>query len=219
MSARSLKITIIVLACAVSVACAAPPERTHEITVDDYLTVHLITDCATSPDGSHVAFTELRWGEHDEPRSTDLWVVGTESPRPLRLTFEPSNDDSPQFSPDGQHLYFVSKRNRGGKKPPYDGSKQVWVIGLHPGESLPVTHVKGGIEQYQLSEDGRTLYYTKEGEEAEREWKDLRKKYSDIKFGDGPVKYTELWKLDLESWRAEKVAAPQRSHPHLLGGP
>lgn len=86
---RLPSIAVIAVFCAVSVAWAAPPQRTHDITVDDYLTVHLIPDCTTSADGRHVAFTELRWGEHDEPRSTDLWVAGTESPRPLRLTLEP----------------------------------------------------------------------------------------------------------------------------------
>ncbi len=202
---------IVVVAAGFHLAAAGtPPARTHDITVDDYLTVHLLTDCATSPDGKYVAFTELRWGEHDEARQTDLWVVETATQKPMRLTFDRANDSSPQWSPDGTHLYFVSKRNRGDKKPPYDGSTQVWVTGTHPGEPLAITRVKGGIESYQLSKDGRTLYYTKEGEEAEKEWQDLRKKYADVKFGDGPVKYTEIWKLNLESWREEQVAEPKR---------
>ncbi len=186
------------------------PRRTHEITVDDYLTLHPITGCVASPDGRQVAFSELRWGEHDEPRQTELWVVDTAGGRPTRLTFDRANDSDPQWSPDGQRLYFQSKRNRGDKKPPYDGSTQVWVIGTQPGEPLAVTCVKGGILAYRLSKDGRTLYYTKEGEEAEKEWKELRKKYPDIKFGHGPVKYTELWKLDLENWREHRLLTPQR---------
>ncbi len=189
---------------------AQTPERTHEITVDDYLTVNLITDCATSPDGKHVAYTELRWAEHDEARATHLWVVNTETQRPQRLTFEQVSHESPQWAPDGQHLYFMTKRKHGDKKPPYDGTKQVWMMSTHPEEPFPVTRVKGGVEAYQLSQDGRTLYYAREGEEAEQEWKELRKKYGDIKFGYGAVKYTELWKLDLESWREEKVVAPKR---------
>ncbi|MCK4342471.1 MAG: S9 family peptidase [Phycisphaerae bacterium] len=189
---------------------AQTAERTHEITVDDYLSVHLITDCETSPDGRNVAFAELRWGDHDKPRTTDLWVVNTKTRRPVRLTFDPVSDYAPQWGPDGQHLYFMTKRDRGDERPPYDGSTQVWVIGTHPGEPLPITRVKDGINGYQLSKDGRTIYYTKEGEEAEREWEKLRGKYSEIKYGHGPVNYTEIWKLNLESWREEKVAAPER---------
>jgi len=203
-------LVLAILAFVTAVGQAQPPQRTHEITVDDYLTVHQLTDCAPSPDGKYVAYVELRWGEHDAPRSTDLWVVETATQRPTRLTFEPGNDDSPQWAPDGAHLYFVTKRNRGEKQPPLDGSRQVWVTGTHPGEPLAITRVKGGITAYQLAQDGRSLYYTKDGEEAEQEWKTLRKKYSDIKFGDGAVKYTEIWKLNLENWREEKVVAPLR---------
>ncbi len=190
---------------------AAADERTHDITVDDYFTLNLITDCAAAPDGLGVAYTELRWGERDESRATHLWVVDTATHRPRRLTFEQVSHESPQFSPDSQRLYFITRRKQAEtKKPPYDHTRQVWMMGAQSQEPFPVTRVKGGIEAYQLSRDGRTLYYTKEGEEAERDWKDLRKKFSEIKFGHGPVKYTELWKLDLESWREEKLAAPQR---------
>ena len=127
-----------------------------------------------------------------------------------RLTFAHVSDHSPQWAPDSRHLYFVTKRDRGDEKPPYDGSNQVWALTPHPAEPVPVTRVKGGIKAYELSEDGQTLYYTKTGEEAFDEWKDLRKKYSDIEFGSGPVKYTELWKLNLETWREEKLVAEER---------
>ena len=207
---RTSWLVVIALALAPVSLLAESPERTHEITVEDYFTINLITDCAMSPDGQYVAYTELRWGQPDEPRSTDLWVVDTTTQRLQRLTFEPGNDDSPQWAPDSRHVYFVAKRNRGEKRPPYDGSLQVWVITTHAGEPLPVTRIKGGIRQYQLAKDGRSLYYTKDGEEVVEEWKDLRKRYGEVEFGDGPVKYTELWKLDLESWREEKLIAEKR---------
>jgi dipeptidyl aminopeptidase/acylaminoacyl peptidase len=189
---------------------ADPPARTHDITVDDYLSIHLITTCETSPDGRWVAFTELRWGDHDKPRSTDLWVVNTGTGRPMRLTFDPVSEHSPQWAPDSQHLYFVTKRKRGDDRPPYDGTDQVWVLATHPGEPFPVTRVKGGVQGYQLSKDGRLLYYLKKGKEAEREWKPMREKYPDIAFGSGAFHYNEIWQLDLETWREKKLVAPDR---------
>ncbi len=207
-----LRCTVVIVVASFCVVAADAPPRTHDITLDDYLSLHPLTACVTSPDGKYVAYTELRWGEHDEPRQSDLWVVETATKHATRLTFERSSDSSPQWAADGRHLYFLSKRTRGEKekKPPYDGTPQVWVTGLHPGEPLAITRVKGGVESYQLSQDGQTLYYTKDGEEAEQEWKSLRKKYGDIKFGSGTFKYTELWKLDLETWREERLTAPER---------
>lgn len=135
---RRLAVIIAVMALTPLVGRAEPPLRTHDITVEDYFTINLIADCAASPYGKYVAYTELHWGNPDESRSTDLWVVETATQRRTRLTFEPGNDDSPEWAPDGQHLYFVAKRNRGEKRPPYDGSQQVWVTGTHPGEPFPI---------------------------------------------------------------------------------
>ncbi len=185
-------------------------ERTHEITLDDYLSVYLLTDVVTSPDGKHVVFTELRWGDHDRPRQTDLWVVNTERRQPVRLTFDDVSEHSPVWSPDNTHFYFITRRDRGDDRPPYDGSSQIWVLSTHPGEPMPVTRVEDGVSSFQLSEDGRTLYYAKDGEEAEQGWSDMRGKYPDIEFGTGPFNYTEIWKLDLQTWREEKVVAPER---------
>ncbi|MEW6251763.1 MAG: hypothetical protein AB1716_14050, partial [Planctomycetota bacterium] len=193
-----------------------PPARTHDITIDDYLTVHQLTDCVASPDGRHVAYCEMRWGEHDEPRFTNIWVANTQGGRPVRLTFENTSDSSPRWSADSRRIFFLGKRTRAGeRKPPYDGARQVWAIGLEPGElqpgePQPVTRVPGGIEAFELARDGRTLYFTRAGAEADREWKELRKKYANINFTPAVVKYTELWKLDLENWRQEQVAAPRR---------
>lgn len=208
---RRSPVSLVVFFALLSPAWAAdPPARTHDITVDDYLTIHLITTCETSPDGRWVAFTELRWGDRDKPRTTDLWVVNTETGRPMRLTFDPVSEHSPQWAPDSQHLYFVTKRQRGDDRPPYDGTDQVWVLTTHPGEPFPVTRVKGGVQGYQLSHDGRLLYYLKKGKEAEREWKHMRDKYPDIEFGSGAFHYNEIWQLDLESWREKKLVAPDR---------
>jgi len=207
---RNLIVLVAILVVAGFALGAGAPERTHDITVDDYFTLHYMYDCATAPDGKHVAFTDLCWGEEDESRRFDLWVVNTQTKRLQRLTFEHVNDHSPQWAPDSEHLYFISKRNRGDKLPPYDGSSQVWVTTPRLGDPFPITRVKGGIQAYQLAPDGQTLYYTKTGEEGFDEWKELRKRYPDIAYGSGPVKYTELWKLNLETWREERLVAAKR---------
>ena len=198
---------IVITSC---IAQAETPLRVHDIEAEDYFSLHFVYDCATAPDGKHIAFTDLCWGDAKEARRFDLWVVNTETKRLQRLTFEHVNDHSPQWGPDSRHLYFITKRDRGDDKPPYDGSNQVWVTTTHPGEPFPITRVKDGISSYKISKDGQTLYYTKSGEKVTDEWKDLRNRYPDIEFGSGPVKYTELWKLNLETWREEQLIAEER---------
>ena len=92
-------------------ALSDPPARDHDIGVDDYFTVAVITDCAASPDGKYVAYCDLRWEPPAEDRNTDLWLVPTDGARPARrLTFDPAADTSPHWSPDSRWIYFTSAR-------------------------------------------------------------------------------------------------------------
>ncbi|MBU0637676.1 MAG: S9 family peptidase [Planctomycetes bacterium] len=189
----------------VTAAWAAAPERTHEIEPEDYFDVQVALDCTTSPDGKYVCYTEQRWNDKDQPRTTDLWVVETETKELQRLTFDPVSDSSPQWAPDGRQIYFMTSRKREGAARPYDGTQQVWRTTVAGGEILPVTRVEGGIADFALSKDGRTLYYTKHADQEVDTWKDLRSKFDMLEYGHGKLKKSCLWKLNLQTWRCEKL--------------
>lgn len=186
-------------------------ERTHDVTVDDYFTLAVMGTCAVSPNGKDIAYTEIRWEPPEEKRNTDLWVVNTESREIKRLTFDKAADSSPTWSPDGAYLYFASNRTRAGEDaPPFDGSKQVWRVALDGGEPFAVTRVKDGIDLYHLSHDGRTLYYTVSDEVVDEAWKELRGNYKSLTYGHGVTNFSQLWKLDLTTWRATKLIDEKR---------
>ena len=192
-------------------AVAGEIVRDHDITSDDYFTIGVVVDCAMSPGGEHAAYVESRWEPPNEKRNLDLWVaeVGTKEVR--RLTFDPAADGSPKWTPDGRWVYFTSSRTQAGEdQPPYDGKKQVWRVRVEGGTPFAVTRVKGGIQDYDLSKDGRTLYYTVGEEDVDDEWKDLRKEYKDLQYGHGVVEFSQLWKLDLTTWRSEKLIDEKR---------
>ena len=192
-------------------ARAGQPARQQVMTPDDYFTVGVVIDCTMSPDGKHVAYTELRWQPPDEKRNLDLWVVERATGRSNRLTFDQAADSRPKWSPDGKWIYFTSSRKRPGEEgPPYDGKKQVWRVSLDGGPLVPVTRVKDGIDQYDLSADGKTLYYVVGDKQVDEEWKDLRTKHDHITYGHGVVEFSQLWKLDLMSWRADKLIDEKR---------
>lgn len=192
-------------------ALAGESARDHDITSDDYFTIGVITNCVMSPDGKYAAYTESRWEPPNEKRNMDLWVVEVGSKVVRRLTFDPAVDYSPKWSPDSRWIYFTSRRTRAGEEhPPYDGKRQVWRVRADGGEPFAVTRVKGGIDRYDLSRDGKTLYYTVGTEDVDDEWKDLRKEYKDLEYGHGVVEFSQLWKLDLASWRAEKLIDEKR---------
>lgn len=182
------------LACAVAAsgldAEAAGARRTHEIQPEDYFSLQLIHDCATAPDGQHIAFTNLVWGGEDEGRQFDVWVVDTDTQDRTRLTFSAGNDLDPQWSTDSSMVYFLSRRSCGEGKAG-DGASQVFRKPIcADAPPFQVTRAREGVMRYRLSNDSSTLYYTScpraEGSEPA-----------------GQI--TRLYGLDLESWREEML--------------
>jgi dipeptidyl aminopeptidase/acylaminoacyl peptidase len=192
-------------------ACAQAPARTHDITVDDYFTQADLFSVALAPDGQHVAYTEGRWQKSTDDRKTDLWVVRCKDGQARRLTFDRASDRAPQWDGDSRHIYFLGNRKREGEKqPPYDGKTQVWRISFDGGTPQAVTRVEGGVDMLALAREANVLYYVKHAEHVGGPFKKLREQFKHIEYGHGVNQFSQVWKLDLNSWREEKVIDAQR---------
>lgn len=192
---------------------AAAADRTHAVTPDDYFSLATVTQFAVSPDGLHVAYCEGRWQKSTDDRKTDLWVVPTgENPTPRRLTADRANDRDPKWAADGKAVYVLGNRKRPAEtKPPYDGSTQVWRVGLDGGDPQPVTRVDGGVAGFDLAAAAGQLFYTADATAQDPgPFADLRAKYPKLEYGHGTRKVSEVWRLDLATWRAEKAIADNR---------
>lgn len=190
---------------------AQTPAREHDIVAEDYFSIGVITSARFAPNSRRIAYTEMRWEPPAAKRNTDLWVVDVSSKEINRLTFDKSGEGSPRWSPDERYIYFTSNYKRPGVDvPPYNGKKQVWRIDPDGGEPIAVTRAEDGVGLYELSADGKTLYYTVTHEETEDEWKKMRDAHKDLKYGHGITKFSQVWKLDLSSWRTEKLVDEKR---------
>lgn len=126
---------------------AAPAPR-HAPTVDDLLAMERLSEPALSPDGRHLVFT-LRATDLAANRGrTDLWLVGLDGQGLRRLTTHPENDWSPQWSPDGRAILFLSSRTT---------PVQVWRLDLAGGEPTALTAFPIDVDTFTQSPDGRRL--------------------------------------------------------------
>jgi len=195
-----------------SIAIAAA-ELPRGVTIEDYFSLATVTQLAVSPDGQHVAYGEARWQQATDDRKTDLWIVptGGDSP-PRRLTFDRANCRSLQWSADSQTIYFLAERKREAeRKPPYDGKTQVWRIAISGGEPQAVTQVEGGVTGYGLAPaTGQLVYSIDTSVTDEDEFSPLRGRLSTLRYHTGKRAVSELWRLDLGTWRADKVLAEKR---------
>ncbi|MHC4609264.1 MAG: prolyl oligopeptidase family serine peptidase, partial [Planctomycetota bacterium] len=202
---------VVVLAGSTVAAAGGDLLRDHDITSDDYFTIGIITDAVMSPDGKYVAYSEMRWEPPAAKRNTDLWVVECATQKVTRLTFDRAADRSPKWSPDGRWIYFAASRKQGGETvPPYNDQKQVWRVSSAGGPIFAVTRLEEGIQQFELSADGRTLYYTVGDKQRDEQWKELQEKHEHIAYGWGVVTFSQLWQLDLTGWRSQKLVDEKR---------
>ena len=85
-----------------------------------------------SPDGSRVAFTVAE-PVRGTARAHAIWIYDLASGQSRQLTFSGKNDSSPQWSPDGTAIAFLSDR---------DGAAQIYLVSMRGGEAEKLTDRK-----------------------------------------------------------------------------
>ena len=158
-------------------ACTAvAAERDHVIVPEDYFSLVYAGSPAMSPDAESVAWIQGGWIGPGAGRGSELWVTDLDSRSSRRLTFDLTRPHGPVWSSDGKWIYFGGRWDRGEEKPPFDGSHQVWRIRPDGTDLLAITRIEDGVDLFELTRDGKQLYYTVGQENHDDEWEDLKQK-------------------------------------------
>jgi dipeptidyl aminopeptidase/acylaminoacyl peptidase len=111
-----------------------------------------------SPDGQLVAFTVSGWLV-DQPRAhTRIWVVPTAGGEARPFSNGQRGDSEPHWSPDGQQLAFLSRREDDGDK------TQVYVMPREGGTARRICKMPNGVADLAWSPDGTRLAFVSEDE-------------------------------------------------------
>jgi dipeptidyl aminopeptidase/acylaminoacyl peptidase len=203
------------LCCLVFVLPVWPQEatRSHTITTEDYFRVHLLTEIAVSPDGKQVAYVLGTWNKAEDNRRMDLWVLATNGEgKPKRLTHDRANDRHVRWSADSKYVYFLGNRKREAeKKPPYDGTSQVWRVAADGSGSVePITRHPGGVSSFDYAPKTDAIYFSVTKTHADDDdFAKLRAKFK-ADYGHGIRKVSEIHKIDLATSDSEKVVDDTR---------
>ena len=134
--------------------------------MDELLDLQVPHVIRISPDSQSIVYSttltfEHKTGEH--PVST-LWLAETGKPQSSRpLTSGLFNDREPRWSPDGNHVAFVSDRAKAGE------SAAIYVLSVSETEPEAVTPTvnERGIERFEWSPDGKSIAYISADEKTE----------------------------------------------------
>ena len=144
------------------------------------------SDLHISPDGSKLAYVaaSYSWDAKGHVRVMDT-ATGVER----ELTPAGKSERSPQWSPDGKTLAFLSNR---------DGKTQVYLQPADGGDPVAVTARKSGVGSFHWSPDGRMIAYVADDDDAPSsdEGPQVADRESDL---------SRLWVLDLAAKTSRRL--------------
>ena len=126
---------------------------------EDLYEFRFLTDAQISPDGSRIAYSVKTANAEREGYQGAIWLVPSDgTTAPAQLTAGTSQDSTPQWSPDGEHLAFTSDRGdvpKGRKRAP----RNIFVLDLEGGEARQLTRFGDDCSDLAWSPDGRSLAF------------------------------------------------------------
>lgn len=110
-----------------------------------------IGDVVVSPDNSTIALTITYTDIAQDRNYTDIYTLPVDGGTPKRITFTTENEYSIAWFPDGSRIAYLATKS---------DNPQLWSIRPDGSDARQITEIDGGIENYRLSPDGKTLLYT-----------------------------------------------------------
>ena len=148
---RSGALSLAILISLTSPASAQDGAR-DPLSFDDVIDLVQVSSPKLSPDGSRVLFVrqELDWDENK--RNGRIWIVGTDGSG-ARLFTGSTDDQNPEWSPDGQWVSFTRPVGES------DKVRQLFLLPTDGGEAVQLTKHTTSVGRYAWGREGRNLYF------------------------------------------------------------
>jgi dipeptidyl aminopeptidase/acylaminoacyl peptidase len=114
---------------------------------EQVLKIKNISSAQVSPDGTMVVYT-VREAMMTDDRSeyvNQIWISAIDGSNAKQLTTGDKNNSNPKWSPDNKSIAFTSSR---------DGKNNLYILPISGGEAEKITDTKGGVSEFEWSNDG-----------------------------------------------------------------
>ena len=126
------------------------------LTVDDLWQLQRLGPPSLSPDGAQSVCAVNGFSMDDNTGRSALWLLSTLGGAPRPLTHCGDKDGQPRFSPRGDRVGFIARREQQGIK---DETPQFYLIPVDGGEARRVGEVATGVDAFRWCPDGKRIVF------------------------------------------------------------
>jgi dipeptidyl aminopeptidase/acylaminoacyl peptidase len=124
-----------------------------------------------SPDGNWVLYKLSSPDSAKDKYSTDLWMISWDGKENVQLTFDPANESTARWSPDGKYISFLATKGD-------DKNSQLYLLDRRGGEARKLTDLKADIDDYAWSPQSQQIVLSmKDPDYADTASTKIRKPY------------------------------------------
>lgn len=127
-------------------------------TLEDQFKLEYPLSISVSPSGEYVVFNIRKPNFEDAKWINQIYLLNTKTKQIKQLTTHPAGVGNFSLSPDGEFVYFVSRRefqDKSGKV--VKNENQLWRISINGGEAEHFLRLQNGVDEFTFSNDGKYL--------------------------------------------------------------
>ncbi|MBZ5653952.1 MAG: S9 family peptidase [Acidobacteriia bacterium] len=217
MRTRTLLVAVACFLISVSLFAQTPKPK---LTLDEFFNSVGFTAVKVSPDGNAVVIGTERADWPQQIFRKELWLyrIAGSGGNLVQLT-QSGHDGSPQWSPDGQWIAFLSERKTAnGKDADASDDKdkeasQLFLISPNGGEAFAVTSGDDDVHSFAWSSDSKSIYFATRQPWTKQQNDDHKKDWKDVVRYRGDERGDVIFRISLEASLARHAALGTKELP------